>query len=99
MKTNAENRGNAQLASHEILKIVNPALHIPKNIHDLVTRLEKGPTLRSQREILPSTLDEFDTKTTCQSAHLLAHSALRDAVHLRRLGETRGFRQIGKDFK
>jgi hypothetical protein len=40
MKANAENRGNAQLASHEILKIVNPALHIPKNIHDLVTRLE-----------------------------------------------------------
>jgi hypothetical protein len=32
-----KNRGNAQLASYEILKIVNPALHIPKNIHDLVT--------------------------------------------------------------
>ena len=64
MKTNAENRGNAKLSGHEILKIVNPALHIPKNIHDLVTRLEKGPTLRSQREILPSTLDELDTKTT-----------------------------------
>jgi hypothetical protein len=62
---------------------------------DLMTRLEKGTTLRSQREILPSTLDELDTKTTFQSAHLLAYSALRDAVHLGRLGETRGFRQIG----
>jgi hypothetical protein len=72
MKANAENRGNAKIASHEILKIVNPALHIPKNIHDLVTRLEKGPTLRSQREIPPSTLDELDTKAMTALESFLA---------------------------
>jgi hypothetical protein len=87
MKANAENRGNAKLACHKILKIVNPAFYIPKDVHDLVTSLEEGPTLRSQREILSSTLDELHTKATLQGAHLLTHSTLRDAIHLGRFGK------------
>ena len=98
MQTNTENRGNAQLAGHQILQIVNPALQVPKDVHHLITRLEKSAALWSQSEILPSPLDELDAESTLQCAYLLAYSALRNSVHLCRLGKTRGFRQIGEDF-
>jgi hypothetical protein len=96
VQSNTENRRNAQLTGHQILQIVNPAFQIPKKLDYLMARLQKRPTLRCQREILSPALDEFHAKTPFQGAHLLADGTLRDAVHLRRLGKTRGFRQIGK---
>ena len=61
--------------------------------------LQKLAPLRRQGKVLSTALYKLHAETPLQRTYLLTDSTLRDAIHLRRLGKTRAFRQIGKDLE